>query len=65
MDNFIKIENKLKEFFKTEQTYKIYKELRIEKNTYYSMRSRKSIPYKKIIELCLRKRIDLNYIFDI
>ena len=65
MYDFKKIENRLKEFLKTTETYIVYKELRITKSTYYSMRSRKSIPYKKIIELCLRKNIDLNLIFNI
>ena len=64
-NKFIDMENKIKKLLKTDDTYIVYKKLNISKSSYYTMRSRKSIPYKKIIELCLREKFDLNYVFGI
>ncbi len=61
---FFKIIEKLEKIFSTTKAIDIASKLELQKGNYSKKSKSKEIPYKNVVECCIKNNIDLNEIFE-
>ena len=61
---FFKIIEKLEKIFNTTKSIDIANKLDLQKGNYSKKSKSKEIPYKNVVECCIKNNIDLNEIFE-
>ena len=61
---FFKIIKKLENIFNTTKSIDIANKLELQKGNYSKKSKSKEIPYKNVVECCIKNNIDLNEIFE-